>query len=550
MLSMSQFSKLKYYDLTLEASKGRITPLIGRVEEVERITRVLQRRLHSNCLVVGPSGSGKTSLVQGWAAASSVIMKRPIVQIDAASFHTLGSSNAPVAKFQEAFDALPQCVLIIDDWGSLVYNQPTILNYFLQLLPPLMASGRVRLILVMETKEYKWFEAEQPNMVTWFETVTLKAQPVAEQTVIVDQTVRRLRDTDLALPPKVVAVAVQLGDRFASLGPMPGAAVRLLDESLALAERRNTVVTEDDVYQVMSAKTGVPLQRLQADDKETLKHLEGDLNTRIIGQAPALKQLSAAITRAKLGLKNPNKPLGSFLLLGPSGVGKTETAKFVAEKIFGTKNSFVRIDMSEFGEAHTVARLIGAPAGYVGFDAGGGLTNAVKQEPYSLVLLDEIEKAHPKIFDVFLQVLDDGRATSGQGETVDFTHTIIMATSNLAVPEIIAAHQSGEDIHSEEFYRTKLMPALARAFRLEFINRFDAVLVYKPLDPPDLLQIAQLTIKKVEARAAEHNIKFKIDPNILVQKIQTLADPRFGARPVVRFVESVCEDLISRKLLS
>ncbi len=547
---MSQFPKLKYYDLALEAQKGRIVPLIGRADEVERITRVLQRRLHSNCLLVGPSGSGKTSLVQGWAAAVHATFGPPIVQIEAASFHALGSHNPMLSRFQEALESLPACALVIDDWGALVYSQPEILNYFMQLLPPLVASGRVRLVLVLETKEYKWLESEQPNFLTWFETITIKPQGSEEQAAIATQTVRRLRPHDLQLPSEVVNLAVQLGERFTTLGPMPGAAVRLLDESLALAEQRKQTITEDEVYQVMAEKTGVPMQRLRASDKEMLKNLETELNARIIGQSAALKRLSSAITRAKLGLKNPNKPLGSFLLLGPSGVGKTETAKLVAEKIFGTKNSFVRIDMSEFGEAHTVARLIGAPAGYVGFDAGGGLTNAVKQEPYSLVLLDEIEKAHPKIFDVFLQVLDDGRATSGQGETIDFTHTIIMATSNLAVPEIIEAHQRGDDIHSEQFYQEKLMPALAKAFRLEFINRFDAVLVYKPLDPTDLLAIAQLTIKKVESRAAQHNIKFKIDPNVLVQKIQTLADPRFGARPVVRFVESVCEDLISRKLLS
>lgn len=547
---MSQFPKLKYYDLSLEAQKGRIVPLIGRVDEVERITRVLQRRLHSNCLIVGPSGSGKTSLVHGWAAAAHEGLGRPIVQIEAASFHVLGSHNPMLSRFQEALESMPPCVLVIDNWGALVCNQPDIVNYFLQLLPPLVASARVRLVLVMETKEYKWLESEQPNFLTWFETITLKPQAEGEQAQIAAQTVRRLRAQDLILPSEVVNLAVHLGERFASLGPMPGAAVRLLDESLALSEQHGRTITEEEVYQVMADKTGVPMQRLRASDKDMLKNLETELNARIVGQSAALRRLSAAITRAKLGLKNPNKPLGSFLLLGPSGVGKTETAKFVAEKIFGTKNSFVRIDMSEFGEAHTVARLIGAPAGYVGFDAGGGLTNAVKQEPYSLVLLDEIEKAHPKIFDVFLQVLDDGRATSGQGETIDFTHTIIMATSNLAVPEIIEAHQHGDDIHSERFYQEKLMPALAKAFRLEFINRFDAVLVFKPLDPSDLLAIAQLTIKKVEARAAQHNIKFKIDPNVLVQKIQNLADPRFGARPVVRFVESVCEDLISRKLLS
>ena len=185
----------------------------------------------------------------------------------------------------------------------------------------------------------------------------------------------------------------------------------------------------------------------------------------------------------------------------------------------------------------------------MGFDAGGGLTNAVKQEPYNLVLLDEIEKAHSKIFDIFLQVLDDGRLTSGQGETVNFTQTIIMATSNVAVAEIIEGAAAGQDIQSEEFFQSKIAPALAKNFRLEFLNRFDAVLIFNPLTQNDLLEIAQLEIQKVEARVAKHNIKFKIDPEILIKKISALADPRFGARPVKRFIETVCEELITEQLL-
>ena len=243
-----------------------------------------------------------------------------------------------------------------------------------------------------------------------------------------------------------------MAERFPALGHLPAAGIAILDESLALAQVKNSQnISEEDILRVVSDKTGVPLQQLKISDKELLNNLETELNTKIIGQRQALTQITSAIKRARLGLKNPNRPLGSFLCLGPSGVGKTETAKLVAEKVFGKKESFVRIDMSEFAEAHTVARLIGSPAGYVGFDAGGGLTNAIKQQPFSLVLLDEIEKAHSKIFDVFLQILDDGRLTSGQGETIDFTQTIIMATSNLGVSEIINGFNGQEDMNDDAF---------------------------------------------------------------------------------------------------
>jgi len=205
--------------------------------------------------------------------------------------------------------------------------------------------------------------------------------------------------------------------------------------------------------------------------------------------------------------------------------------------------------MSEFGQEHTVQRLLGAPPGYVGYDAGGYLTNAVREEPHSLILLDEIEKAHAKAFDVFLQVLEDGRLTSGQGETVDFTQSIIAATSNAAVPEIMAGWERGEDIHSPEFLQQTIIPALSKSFRLEFLNRFDAIIVYKPLTADDLLAIASLEIAKVEARTAKYKIRFRIDPEVLKTRVSALVDPRFGARPVKRFVEETCETLVAKALL-
>jgi ATP-dependent Clp protease ATP-binding subunit ClpB len=248
-----------------------------------------------------------------------------------------------------------------------------------------------------------------------------------------------------------------------------------------------------------------------------------------------------------MGLRNPHKPLGSFLFLGPSGVGKTELAKLLATKVYGSERHFTRIDMSEFTEQHTVQRLIGAPPGYVGFEAGGQLTNTVKHQPYSLILLDEIEKANPRIFDIFLQVFDDGRLSDGQGQVVDFTNTIVIATSNIGINEIVQAYTNNEP--EGDFSEKALLPILQEHFRTEFLNRFDAIIVFNPLSTEDLLKVAYLEIKKIEARTVEHGIKFNIEPQVLKKRIEQLIDLRMGARPVKRFIEQTCESLIASKLL-
>lgn len=549
-------SKIAYYDLRWEALKGRLGNLVGRSEELSRVSRVVQRAVRNNCLIVGPSGIGKTAFVHGWAklpleSAEGKLL--PVVEFDAESFQALNAATAvPLQQFKDALSSLPPCALFIDNFGQLVFNKPTVLYYMLQLLKPLLEGGKIQLILCLEPREQKWVLEQQPAFVNFFEVINIKNQSDDQQLEILKQASERFRTRSLVTASESsLRLILDLVNRFSVLGQLPASAVNILDESIALAKVQKLLnLTEDQIYRVVADKTGVPLSQLKVSDTELLKVLDKELNAQIIGQQEPIEQITTIIKRAKLGLKSPNRPLGSFLVLGPSGVGKTETAKMLAEKIFGKKESFIRIDMSEFGESHTVARLIGAPAGYVGYDAGGGLTNAVKQEPYSLVLLDEIEKANPKIFDIFLQILDDGRLTSGQGETIDFTQTIVMATSNLGVAEIIHGFQSGEDISSEEFVQKKVMPALTTAFRLEFLNRFDAIVVFNPLTEQDLLGIARLEIKKIEARVAKHNIRFSIDPGVLMEKIKSLADPRFGARPVKRFVETTCETLISKKILS
>jgi ATP-dependent Clp protease ATP-binding subunit ClpB len=391
---------------------------------------------------------------------------------------------------------------------------------------------------------------EYPQFIQLFEQILLKGQSQREQVQILRQSLARLNHHQILVPTTVIEKIVSYTEQFPILGQAPRAALSLLDEALgAAAARKMRELTLPLLEEVVASKTGVPKKRLAKHAAQEVLTLEQALSGAIVGQEGALKRLIAALRRAKLGMRSPQRPLGSFLMLGPSGVGKTETAKVVAEALYGRSESFIRFDMSEFSQEHTVQRLIGAPAGYVGHETGGALTTAIKREPYSLILLDEIEKAHPKVFDIFLQILDDGRITSGQNETIDARNTIIIATSNSGVHEILATVSAGLDPNAPEIQAQRIFPALEQHFRVEFLNRFDAVLAFEPLSIEALTAIAHLEMRKVERRLAEHGAAFAIDPAVLKDHIQRVADPRFGARPVKRFIEDLCESVLVEKLM-
>lgn len=551
---LNGFNKISYYDLRHEAGRGTLPDIVGRKEEQDRLDRIVDRRLQNNCMVVGPGGIGKTALVRGWAKNFIQRGKSPaLLELGAEDFHALVKPTPVVMeKYEEALATIPPSVLFIDDFGTLVFNRVPLLQNFFILLEPLLASPQVRVVLSMTSAEMDWILLTEPGFKKWFEIMTLKNQPAEQLVEILNLSLKKIQSTEpIETPAAVLKLIGELSEKFAKLGQAPRSSINILDESLAMARSaRAKILLEEQVYRVVADKTGIPFSQLMASDRSLLQNLEKDLNEAVIGQTKPIHIVASTIQRAKLGLKNAHRPLGSFLFLGPSGVGKTETCRQLAEKVFGRKETFVRLDMSEFGQEHTVQRLLGAPPGYIGYETGGYLTNAVRDEPHSLILLDEIEKAHPKAFDIFLQVLEDGRLTSGQGETVDFTQSIIAATSNAAVPEILAGWEAGEDIFGPQFLRDRVMPQLSRIFRPEFLNRFDAIIVYRPLQPDDLLRIAQLEIKKVEQRTAKYNIKFQIDPEILRKKVMALDDPRFGARPVKRFVEETCETLVAKVLLN
>jgi len=306
----------------------------------------------------------------------------------------------------------------------------------------------------------------------------------------------------------------------------------------------NDQVTDEDIASVIAAWTGIPVGRLLQGESEKLVRLESELGKRLIGQKDAVKAVSDAVRRSRAGISDPNRPTGSFLFLGPTGVGKTELAKALAEFLFDDDRAMVRIDMSEYGEKHSVARLVGAPPGYVGYEQGGQLTEAVRRRPYSVVLLDEVEKAHPEVFDILLQVLDDGRLTDGQGRTVDFTNTILILTSNLGSPILI------DPMLSIDQKREQVMALVRQAFRPEFLNRLDDVVMFQALSQDDLAQIVELTVDALQRRLRDRRLTLAVTPDARAWLAERGYDPIFGARPLRRLIQSEIQDRLAMALLS
>jgi ATP-dependent Clp protease ATP-binding subunit ClpB len=324
------------------------------------------------------------------------------------------------------------------------------------------------------------------------------------------------------------------------------------DTKLATEEQKKpkllrTQVGAEEIAEVVSRATGIPVSKMMQGEREKLLHMEERLHNRVVGQNEAVRLVSDAMRRSRSGLSDPNRPYGSFLFLGPTGVGKTELTKALAEFLFDSDQAMVRIDMSEFMEKHSVARLIGAPPGYVGYEEGGYLTEAVRRKPYSVILFDEIEKAHPDVFNVLLQVLDDGRLTDGQGRTVDFRNTVIVMTSNLASPRIQEMTNEGRDPGA---IKVAVMAEVKSACRPEFVNRIDEIIVFHPLAQDQIANIARIQLRGLEARLAKLDIRLDVGPDALAHVAQAGFDPVYGARPLKRAIQQEIENPLAKEILS
>jgi ATP-dependent Clp protease ATP-binding subunit ClpB len=306
-------------------------------------------------------------------------------------------------------------------------------------------------------------------------------------------------------------------------------------------------VTEEEIAEVVSKWTGIPVSKMLEGEKQKLLCMEDNLHKRVVGQQTAIHAVANAVRRSRAGLAAPNRPNGSFLFLGPTGVGKTELCKTLAEFLFDSQDAMVRLDMSEFMEKHSVARLVGAPPGYVGYEEGGYLTEAVRRRPYSVMLLDEVEKAHPDVFNILLQVLEDGRLTDSQGRTVDFRNTVIVMTSNLGsdvIQEMAMANKSQDDIRNE------VMAVVGRHFRPEFINRIDEIVVFDPLNKDQIHSIAAIQIDHLRKRLAEKDLSMRLDESVMDKLSEAGFDPIYGARPLKRTIQQLVENPLSQKLLA
>jgi len=324
--------------------------------------------------------------------------------------------------------------------------------------------------------------------------------------------------------------------------------IKALQQKLA----ESVVVTEDDVAEVIAEWTGIPISKMKEEEMERLLHLEEEMHKRLIDQEHAVKLVAEAIRRARAGLSDPRKPLASFMFLGPTGVGKTELAKTLAELLFDDEDALIRLDMSEFKEEHSIAKLIGAPPGYVGYEEGGKLTEAVRRRPYSVILLDEIEKAHPRVFDLFLQVLDDGRLTDSQGRTVNFRNTVIIMTSNIGSQYLtLIPVDAPEEVIEKEFEiaKKRVLEEVKNYFRPEFLNRIDEIIVFKPLFKKDIIQIIDLMVNALNKRLHDRNIKVELTDKAKEVLMKLGYDPLYGARPMRRAIQKYLETPLSEKIL-
>ncbi len=551
--------KLVIHDL-LRTARSDSLVLRGRDVELERMARCFGRHEPMSLVVTGPRGIGKTALIRGLAQAVDrgqfpKLRPLPYLQLDTRhlvrQLRDTHTQEEMITHVRSALASLPACIMVLDDVQQLQTVLPEAWQWE-DLLAPFVQSTERRLLMTMPAQTLATLQDAGGFSPRFFETLALVEVSRKDCRQILFDTAPRLSARyGIQVTRAALQATTESLHQWQHGVALPQKALAFLDEvATSCRLQGTTVMTDESVRHVLAQRTGGPTGRLNSAERQKLHDLPQRLARHICGQPHVVADVAQTLQRGWLGLRSEQRPLGSFLFLGPSGVGKTEMARVLAREMYGSDTALVRIDMSEYGEAHAVQRLLGAPPGYVGYEAGGQLTNPIQQQPFSLVLLDEIEKAHPTIFDIFLQVLEDGRLTDGQGHTVDFTKTIIMATSNLGLTEIIAAATGGVDVTAPTFRTQVMLPLLLERFRAEFINRFEAVTVFAPLSVEALLEIGHLELRKIERRLARHQVRFAVSDAMLRRKITEIADLRFGARPLKRFLEQVAESATANTLLN
>ena len=615
-------------DLTKQAKKGKLDPVIGRETENRRILEILCRRIKNNPCLIGEPGVGKTAVVEG--LAQNIIEGNVPENLKGKRVLSLDlSAMVAGAKYRGEFeDRLKKAISEIKEEKNIIIFIDEIHTIIgaggaegaidaANILKPALARGEIQCIGATTTNEYKKYIEKDTALERRFQPIMV-GEPNKEETLEILKGLREKYEThhNVKILDESLKAAVNLSDRYITDRFMPDKAIDLIDEASAklrienlvtpssikeintkiekiMEEKENAVdsenfekaaelkdkelslkeekknmkrawledrklnkliVTPDEIAKVVSGWTKIPVEKLTEKESEKLLNLEKILHKRVVGQEEAISALSKAIRRARVGLRDPKRPIGSFIFLGPTGVGKTELCKALAEAMFSDEKSFIRIDMSEYMEKHSVSRLIGAPPGYIGHDDGGQLTEAVRRKPYSIVLLDEIEKAHPDVFNILLQIMEDGRLTDSKGKLVDFKNTIIIMTSNIGAHTIKKQKSMGfafEQKENTEYEKMKenIMEELKRNFRPEFLNRIDDTIVFHKLNKDDMLSIVGLMLKSTSDRLKNNSVNIDFNENCKEFLLEKGIDENYGARPLRRIITKEVEDKLSEELL-
>lgn len=595
-------------NITDEARRGEIDPVIGRDEEIKRVIEILNRRTKNNPVLIGEPGVGKTAVVEGLAQkivdgdVPQKLQSKEVIRLDVVSLvqgtGIRGQFEERMKKLMDEIKKREDVILFIDEIheivgaGSAGDGNMDAGN----ILKPALARGELQLVGATTLNEYRIIEKDA--------ALERRMQPVRVEEPSIDETIEILKGIQsryedyhhVKYTEDAIVAAAELSSRYIQDRFLPDKAIDLLDESgskknltlkfvdpedinkrMAVAENAKTealraedyekaanlrdqieklremqtqevaedntpVIDEKTIERVVEQKTNIPVGQLKEKEQTQLINLASDLESHVIGQSEAIEKISKAVRRSRVGLGKPNRPIGSFLFVGPTGVGKTELAKQLAVELFGSADSMIRFDMSEYMEKHSVAKLIGAPPGYVGYEEAGQLTEKVRRNPYSLILLDEVEKAHPDVMHMFLQILEDGRLTDAQGRTVSFKDAIIIMTSNAGTGKAEASVGFGA---AREGRTNSVLSQLGDFFSPEFMNRFDAIIEFNALSKENLLKIVDLMLAEVNSQIAKNEIHLDVTEAAKVKLVDLGYDPKMGARPLRRTIQEHIEDPIA-----